>query len=288
MLLKKILRKFFKPIRGKGFAGSGRQKQRTKQIAVMEKLGVNRLFIDNYPELLYCNESYISVADRIDVANFLEKYFESQKNWMNYPLQVPDLQGWRDRKGHDYTNPHPALKHVVDYCVELNPASILDVGAGAGVVSKYIFAARDERVKISCLEGSEKHLAEMRENFDNSDIIPPKIKVQAEIIKGVAQKLPFEDNSFELVFTCTVMMHNPYIAAVAAACELARVSSKYVLHVEGYHTDGIAGFRDKYNLLMLDYQRLYERLGFKTLKKFFYRDPYVKEYDYIVYLAQKA
>jgi hypothetical protein len=90
----------------------------------------------------------------------------------------------------------------------------------------------------------------------------------------------FENDSHELVFTCTVMMHMPFIAGVLAACEIARVSSKYILHVEGYHTDGIVeGFRTPYNLLIIDYEYLHKKLGLHTLKKFFYQDPY---YDFSI------
>jgi ubiquinone/menaquinone biosynthesis C-methylase UbiE len=121
-----------------------------------------------------------------------------------------------------------------------------------------------------------------------SKLIAPNIEVKANVVKAAAQNLPFEDNSFDLVYTCTLMMHVPYIAAVLAAAEFARVSSKYVLHVEGYHTDGIVrNFKSKYNFLLLDYQRLYEKLGFRMVKEFFYQDPYSTEYDYIVYLGEK-
>ena len=282
------IKRAIKPARGSGFSGDGKQRQRSKQIQVMSALFENKMFINNFPELLYCNESRTGVAHKIDVAAFMEDYFKSMQTWMNYPTQIPDLKGWVDSKGNKWPNLHPAHQHVVDTYKTYRPASVCEVGAGAGVVAKYVFAASDQKVKLACVEGSATHLAAMKLNFSGtSDIIAPNIKVNAEVVKAAAQKIPFADNSYELVYTCTLMMHVPYIAAVLAACEMARVSSKYVLHVEGYHTDGIAGFRDKYNLLLLDYERLYHKLGFQTVKKFFYQDPYSTEYDYIVYLAEK-
>lgn len=285
--IKRIARRVIKPIRGVGFPGDGRQKRRSEQIEVLRQLGANEFFINNFPELLCCNESRWSIANKIDVSEEIEKYFTITKEWMNYPVAVPDLRDWRDPKGHDWQNPHPAIKHVLDICRELHPTSVLDVGAGAGVVTKYLSAHLGESPRLTCLEGSDSHIAAMKENFNFSDIIPPKLEVKADIVKGVAQKMPFPDNSFAMVFTCTVMMHNPFIPAVLAACEMARVSSKYILHVEGYHTDGIASLRHKYNLRVPDYERLYDKLGFKTIKKFFYQDPYAKDYDYIVFLAEK-
>lgn len=282
------LKRSVKPVRGQGFAGDSKQRQRSKQIAIMSGLFKNQAFINRFPELLFCNESRTGVSDKTDVAAFMEKYFQSTKTWMNYPTQIPDLKGWVDSKGHKWPAIHVAHQHVVDTYKTYRPSSVCEVGAGAGVVAKYVYAASEQKVKLTCVEGSESHLAAMKLNFSgSSDIIAPNIKVNAEVVKAAAQNLPFADNSFEMVYTCTLMMHVPYIAAVLAACELARVSSKYVLHVEGYHTDGIAGFRDNYNLLLLDYESLYRELGFKTIKKFFYQDPYSTEYDYIVYLAQK-
>lgn len=286
--IKKILRKIFKPIRGVGFPGDGRQRQRSKQVEVFDILKVNKIFKENFPELLACNEARESVADKIDISADIENYFGLTKAWMNYAAQVPDLKDWRDSKGHAWPNLHPALQHVIDTYKEIKPSSVCDIGAGAGVVSKYIFAASGGQVNLTCLEGSDAHIAAMKQNFFNSDIIPPKMDVKANIVKGFAQSLPFGDNSFDMVFTCTVMMHMPFIAAVLAACEMARVSSKYILHVEGYHVDGIPkNVRGKYNSLLIDYERLYAKLGYKKVKKFFYRDPYETDYDYVVFLAEK-
>jgi len=284
--LKSKIKKIVKPTRGLGFPGDGKQRQRSAQIEALRALKVNENFINKFPELLFCNESYFSLADKVDAAKVIEEYIQSTEQWMNYSDQVPSLAGWVDSRGHDFKNPHPAIKYIVEIFKEFQPATVLDIGAGAGVVSKYIFASMPE-TKITCLEGSERHILEMKENFNESDIIPPKIKVQANIVKGIAQRMPFVDRSFEFVFTCTVMMHNPFIPGVLAACEIARVSSRYILHVEGYHTDGVASFRTPENLRVYDYERLYNLLGFQTKKKFFYQDPYAKDYDYIVFLAER-
>ena len=281
-IIKKAIKDVVAPIRGAGFPGGGRQRQRTKQIEIFKKLGINKFFIEKYPELLRCNQSYIPVASKIDVSKDIENFFIKTKKWMNYADQVTELKDWIDADGHDNNNPHPAIKHVVDHFKELKPESVCDIGAGAGVVSKYIYAANNF-VNLTCIEGSDAHIKVMKENFDNNDTLPPKINVNAKIIKAIAQKLPFKDNSFDFVFTCTVMMHMPYIASVLAACEMARVSSKYVLHVEGAHVGGVPkNMRSKYNSLLLDYDRLYDQLGYKTVKKFYYQDPYATEYDYVV------
>ena len=290
--MKKYLRRLkrsIKPVRGLGFPGDGRQRQRSEQIEIIGKLFPNKTFLNNYPELLRCNESHTGVADNMDVSAELEGYHKSLSTWMNYADQISDLKGWVDPKGHIWPKIHIAHQHVVDTYKELKPASVCEVGAGAGVVAKYVYAASNNQVALTCVEGSEKHLASMKEHFSlASKLIAPNIEVKANVVKAAAQNLPFSDNSFEMVYTCTLMMHIPYIPAVLAASEFARVSSKYVLHVEGYHTDGIVRtFKSKYNFLLLDYERLYKKLGYKTVKKFFYKDPYSTEYDYIVFLAEK-
>jgi len=199
-MLRSLKRKII-PVRGLGFPGDGKQRQRSLQIAEMQKLGLNKFFIDNYPELLLSNEAYISVADKLDVAKDLSVYFEKLNGWMNYPVQIQDLAGWVDAKGHKWPNIHPAHQHVVDAYKTYRPASVCEVGAGAGVVAKYVYAASEQKVRLACVEGSKIHLEEMRLNFSGeSEVIPPNIKVPAEIIQGAAQKLPFADNSFEMLY----------------------------------------------------------------------------------------
>ena len=50
------------------------------------------------------------------------------------------------------------------------------------------------------------------------------------IVQGQAQSLPFPDNSFDLVFTCGVLMHIPDFEKAMA--EIWRVTRKYALAIE--------------------------------------------------------
>jgi hypothetical protein len=285
------IKRLIKPARGFGFSGDSRQQLRSQQIAIFRQLGLNENFVNNYPELLTCNESFSPVADKVDVGKLLEEYFQRCEQWKEREKgKATNLKGWVHSKGHVWPNIHPTHQKVVDTVRKLHPSSVLEAGAGAGMLAKYVFAALEGKVNLSCVELLSNAIAEMKENFSSaSDTILPKMEVIAEIRQGLMQKLSFESNSQELVYTCTVMMHNPFIAAVAAAAEFARVSSRYILHVEGYHTDGIEKYmgRSRYNLLLIDYERLYRKLGFKVKEKYFYSDPYSEEYDYIFFLAEK-
>ncbi len=53
------------------------------------------------------------------------------------------------------------------------------------------------------------------------------------------------------------------------------------------HSESEASYSGQQRGLLVDYEALHEKLGYKTLKKEFYRDPFSKDYDYIVYLAEK-
>lgn len=53
-----------------------------------------------------------------------------------------------------------------------------------------------------------------------------------KIIPGNAYKLPFADNSFDLVFTCGVLIHIPPDKLREAMGEIQRVTKKYILTIE--------------------------------------------------------
>jgi ubiquinone/menaquinone biosynthesis C-methylase UbiE len=53
--------------------------------------------------------------------------------------------------------------------------------------------------------------------------------VSTEFIRGVAEKLPFDDDYFDLVFCHALLKHLPATAQAEVIKELARVTSKYVI-----------------------------------------------------------
>jgi hypothetical protein len=83
-------------------------------------------------------------------------------------------------------------------------------------------------------------------------------------------------------------MHNSFIPATLAIAEMTRISSRYVLYVEGYHVDGIPKiYGSKYERLVVDYEKIHTLLGYKTIEKTFHRDPHSPDYEYVIYLAEK-
>jgi ubiquinone/menaquinone biosynthesis C-methylase UbiE len=87
--------------------------------------------------------------------------------------------------------------------ITLKNKKILEVGAGSGVDS--LTLSKITGCKSTCVDYSLESLSFMKKNFKQAG-------VKAAFIKADAQKLPFKDNSFDLVFSNGVMEHfkNPF------------------------------------------------------------------------------
>ena len=243
--------------------------------------------IDNL-ELLNCNLENISNFDLDVVKEELKIYELSLHDWSVYGF-VPTLEDWKPRN-FEYPNIHPMRVKIVNTITSLPIHTICEIGAGAGIVAKYIYAA-NKNVDLTCVEGSDIHIEQMKQNFSgDSQIILPKMKVNANIMKGIAQDIPLPASSQDMVYTCTVLMHIPYFAAIKAIEDIARVSKRYVLHLERKDGNVIIGKqKSSLNYLKIDYPSVYEKLGFKTIK---YEEFPYPEYEHenlycIYYLGEK-
>lgn len=248
--------------------------------------------MSEYKKLLNCNLNGFDFSD-IDNSVLVEqhqKYYKNYKdNYEKMYRQVATLEGWYDAR---YIHPNLQIPHskVVEIVKETNPKSICEIGAGVGVVSKYVHHALPES-QLFCVEGSLKHIEFMKENFkESSGVIAPKMNVQAEIVNALAQDLPFEDNSIELIYTCTVMMHIPFLMIPFCVKEFARVSSKYVLHVENpndiINAVEYGELDKKLNSLVIDYEKMYSEVGMKHVKSERWKDPHAP-CDYVLHLFGK-
>lgn len=241
--------------------------------------------------LLKNNLNQFSDFDRDIVEQDISRYYaNTSNNWNNVYGHVDQLSGWANST-YIFPNLHIHHKKIVDTVANLGAKDVCEVGAGAGSVSKYVYASTG--ANMTCLEGSEFHIAQMKENFSKeSNIISPKIDVPATIIKGNIQHAPMDDNQFDLVYTCTVMMHIPFLAIPRAVLEIKRISKKYILHVENrndaincVHIPGEEKL--SLNYLCIDYRRMYESIGVKTIAYEEYRDPHA-DCTYIMYLGEKV
>ena len=242
-----------------------------------------------YKELLKCNLNGTKEFNDSEIETEIDIYTESIKSWQNYD-EVVSLSNWYSPQ---YVYPKMQNHHdkIVKKTKELGAKSICEVGAGAGVVAKYVYAYNDGNIKLTCLEGGDNHIAQMKENFSQKNsIIAPQIKVKANIVKGIAQDMPFEDESFDLVYTCTVLMHIPFLMLPKVFYDISKKSKKYVIHVENKNDTincvVMGNQKSNLNRLRIDYKSLYEKLNYKCVEYYDYKDENVDCY-YSFYLGEK-
>jgi hypothetical protein len=251
---------------------------------------MSEILTDQEFDLLTCNLNQFEMFDRDEVETDIARYYKNTSNWDDVYGHVNNLAGWANR---DYIFPNLHIHHekIVNTVKDLEVKDVLEVGAGAGCVSKYVYASTG--ANMTCLEGSDHHISQMRENFSSdSTIVAPRIDVPANIIRGYIQNNSIPDNSFDLVYTCTVMMHIPFLVIPRAALQIKRLTRKYILHVENrndkincVHIPGDQ--RNRLNYLCIDYRKLYESIGVKTLSYFEYSDPHA-DCTYVYYLGEKV
>lgn len=105
---------------------------------------------------------------------------------------------------------------VTDSMDGLNPGSVLDVGTGSGVFAE-AFAGRG--LAVSGIDASPEMVEAARRH------VP-----QASFRQGVAEAIPFADQSFDLVFLGLVLHETDN--AVQALVEAGRVARKRVVVLE--------------------------------------------------------
>lgn len=263
-------------------------------VSICIMLPVKALDEASFNELFNCNLAKKDIAKLCNIDYELELYFKSLANESNY-RGIPTLMGHNDP---DYNYPHlnPIHQVLLDTVLSLQIKNVCDLGAGCGKISKFIYANRPE-IDITCIENNAHHLIQMKENFEtNTGIIKPNITVNAKQIKGCLPDLSsLSSEEYDLVFTCTVMMHLPFIVAVKSAQEIVRISKKFILHVENKN-EGTSWYNmtvvnvpgmSSFNCIGIDYVKLYESLGVKTLRYFEFKD-IASPATYVLYLGQKV
>lgn len=226
--------------------------------------------LKDYQDLLSCNLNGVAATEFKEdlLKEEYEIYCKSLKSWDNYG-SVGSLHDWVF-KDHKYPLIHPTVKKIIDQVDLFKPKAVCDIGAGAGVVSKFVYDLLKPNVDIYCVEGSPHHLSQMKENFSGaSTVIAPQLEVKATILQGIAQDIPLEDNKVDLSYTCTVMMHIPFLMIPAVAKEIVRVTSGYIVHSENdntiVNTVAIGKQKSQLNYLQIDYRALYKKLGVDTI-----------------------
>ena len=136
---------------------------------------------------------------------------------------------WAGGFGDDYVERNSAAgrgrrKFWAEQIERLSPRSVLEVGCNVGGNLRWIAEALEPE-RVSGVDLNERALALLRERLPGVD---------ARLAR--ARELPFEDYSFDLVFTIGVLIHQPSDQLEDVMREIVRCSRRFVLCGE-YHDE---------------------------------------------------
>lgn len=113
---------------------------------------------------------------------------------------------------------------VAEKIARYRPLSILEVGCGYGKQLRALRKHLPRTVPLSGVDFSPTQLEFAREYLKNDGPIP--------LFLAEGERLPFADQSFDLVFTSAVVLHHPAEVADRIRLELLRVARRFVAHNE--------------------------------------------------------
>ena len=124
----------------------------------------------------------------------------------------------------------------------------MEVGCGYGKVLRSLreFTA----VPLTGIDFSSSQLEKAKEYLSGLEGIT--------LVRGDAERLPFPDGSFDVVFTSNVILHNPPKKADRMRREILRVSKKYVVHKEDTDVN--------FSRYGYDHARIYQEMGLKVVR----------------------
>jgi ubiquinone/menaquinone biosynthesis C-methylase UbiE len=127
---------------------------------------------------------------------------------------------WIDWRAKYFTPDHPHRQQTIDVLKECKFDSVLEVGCGAGANLYRIKQERPE-VKVYGLDINKDAIIEAQKNLPDG-----------VFKKGMAERLPFEDKSVDLLLTDACMIYVPPEAIEGTVNELVRVARKYIVCCE--------------------------------------------------------
>jgi len=220
-------------------------------------------------DLLDCNLDNIDLfkvigKDGVDAE--IRRYEDVTRTERNYHTVAPTLAHWYGRDKIVYPEPYGHTGFILDAVKKHRPKTILEAGAGCGRIAKMVYDVMDGNIDLYCVENNKLHWNQMNENFITMQYEPKRV-IKANTFHGSITSMPqFEDGQLDFVYTHTVMMHIAYLSALMTAIELARVTSKYICHVENKDDKRCVYPKNtpEFNKLRIDYRKLYGKLGFET------------------------
>ena len=108
--------------------------------------------------------------------------------------------------------------NIIYNCIKLaKPKSVIEVGCGVGNNLSRI----SDICQITGVDINKKALEEAQKKYPNG-----------KFIEGSIYALPFQNNSFDLVFCRGVLIHIPPQDRISAISELKRISKKHIITLE--------------------------------------------------------
>jgi len=171
--------------------------------------------------------------------------------WKRQLLYADAHKYWTLRGGDDYFGEQegqPARTHRAAWIARkitcYRPTSVLEVGCGYGKLLRELRNLLD--IPLVGIDFSPTQLAVARKYLSDMREI--------SLCLGRGERLPFPDQSFDLVVTSAVILHNPPRVAERIRRELIRVCRRYAVHNEETN--------QSYNRFGYDTAIWYRRNGF--------------------------
>jgi len=138
----------------------------------------------------------------------------------------------------------------------LRPRSVLEVGSGWGL-NLLILACHCPETRFQGIEltksgvemtkslAASQHLPTSLVNFMSQPPVDPTAFQRIAVDRGSAERLPYDDNSFDLVVTRLALEQMESIRESALA-EIARVARSHVIMIESFREMNDEGIRRQY------------------------------------------
>ena len=145
-------------------------------------------------------------------------------------MSTRQLNEWKGEFGRQYIERNRLEDWKVPFGVKafsrilgtITPGAILEVGSNIGLNLFFLRIVLGKDVRLFAIEPNPDAVKELKVNDE----------ISAACVQGSGLEIPFKDSSFELVFTCGVLIHVAPQHLLEITREIVRVSSRYVLCLE--------------------------------------------------------
>jgi ubiquinone/menaquinone biosynthesis C-methylase UbiE len=211
----------------------------------------------------FWNDKKIFGVELFKISFLFKKYL-----WILLRIKLPKVKNqkihWNSTRGEVYkdeflnSNYHKIETFYQDYFIQiikkLKFQSVLELGCGFGW--NLIRIDREFECSIYGIDFSKPQIENSKSFLNNNKI---------QIIEGNVTKLPYENESIDLLFTFGVLQDLHYSEINQAVNEIIRVSKKYIVHVESnekYYTRQLQNNRIfKTHIISHDLSKTYKSKG---------------------------